>query len=242
LRKLNLRKPMPRRPRLDLPGHPMHITQRGVNRCAIFVDDEDRHHYRRLLREAARKHEIAIHAFVLMDNHVHLLLTPALRGSVSRAMREVGQSYVQAFNARHGRSGTLWQGRFKSCLVDSDRYLLTVIRYIELNPVRAALAENPEDYRWSSVHTHLGKAADPLITPHPLYLSLGNGPMERQSAYERWLRAGVSEADVAAVRQHLAQERVLGDERFQRMIARTFNQPVACRMRGRPKKLEMEAD
>jgi len=166
---------------LICPGCAMHVTQRGVNRCAIFADETDRQHYRRLLREAAKVHGVAVHAFVLMDNHVHLLLTSSLPGSLSHAMRKVGQNYVQAFNARHGRSGTLWQGRFKSCLIDSDRYLLTVIRYIELNPVRAALVEKPEDSRWSSVHTHLGNACDPLITPHPLYLALGPGPTERQS-------------------------------------------------------------
>lgn len=179
---------MPRRPRLELPGLPMHVTQRGVNRCAIFIVDDDRHHYRRLLREACSKYAVTLHAFVLMDNHVHLLLTPTQAGGLSRTMREAGQSYVQAFNARHGRCGTLWQGRFKSCLVDSDRYLLTVIRYIELNPVRAAMVTAPEDYQWSSVHTHLGKACDPLITLHPTYLALGSLPAERHAAYGQWLR------------------------------------------------------
>jgi putative transposase len=231
---------MPRQPRLELPGIPLHVTQRGVNRCAIFVDDDDRHHYRRLLREASQKYAVSVHAFVLMDNHVHLLLTSTQPGDLSRAMREVGQNYVQAFNTRHGRSGTLWQGRFKSCLVDSDHYVLTVIRYIELNPIRAAMVTKPEDYRWSSVHTHLGAADDPLITLHPLYLALGSQAVERQQTYERWLRAGISDEDITAIRQHLAQERVLGHERFQRMIEKTFNRPVSCRPRGRPRKVETE--
>ena len=115
---------MPRRARLILPNVPLHITQRGVNRAAIFIDDEDRHHYRKLLHEACAGNAIAVHAFVLMDNHVHLLLTPSRPEVLAAAMRAVGQSYVQFFNYRHGRSGTLWQGRFKSCLVDSDRYAL----------------------------------------------------------------------------------------------------------------------
>ena len=144
---------MPRQPRLELPGIPLHVTQRGVNRCAIFLDDADRHHYRRLLRDACRKHGVAIHAFVLMDNHVHVLVCATEAGRVSRAMRQAGQSYVQSFNQRHGRVGTLWQGRFKSSLVDSGAYALRVIRYIELNPVRAALVDRPDAYRWSSVHT-----------------------------------------------------------------------------------------
>ncbi|MBB1061946.1 transposase [Marilutibacter spongiae] len=225
---------MPRRARLELLAIPMRITQRGVNRCAIFIDDEDRHHFRRLLRDAAQAHHVAVHAFVLMDNHVHLLLTGARAGDVSLVMRRVGQSYVQAFNARHGRSGTLWQGRFKSCLVDSDRYLLTVIRYIELNPVRAAMVESPDAYRWSSVHTHLGRARDPLITLPASYQALADTPEGRASAYRVWLQEGIDPDDLASIRQHLAQERALGYPRFQRMVAEALNRPVTCRPRGRP--------
>ena len=206
---------MPRRARLVLPHQPLHVTQRGVNRAAIFIDDEDRHHYRRLLREACVDQQVAVHAFVLMDNHVHLLLTPTTAGSLALAMRISGQCYVQAFNARHGRSGTLWQGRFNSCLVDSERYLLTVCRYIELNPVRAAMVARPEDYRWSSVHTHLGAAHDPLITPHPLYLAMGSTTEAMALAYRQWLEAGVSEEELADIRRYIAQQRALGDERFQ---------------------------
>ncbi len=226
---------MPRRSRLVLPGVPLHVTQRGGNRAAIFLDDQDRHHYRRLLREACVANGVAVHAFVLMDNHVHLLLTVDKPETLSRAMRAVGQSYVQAFNYRHGRCGTLWQGRFKSCLVDSDRYLLMVYRYIELNPVRAAMVAAPEDYRWSSVHTHLGMACDPLITPHPLYLALASTPAERQAVYRAWLGAGIGEEDLAAIRGYLAQERALGSERFQRMVERALNRPAVCRPSGRPK-------
>lgn len=134
----------------------MHVTQRGVNRCAIFLDDTDRHHYRRLLRDACRKHGVAIHAFVLMDNHVHLFLSSAMAGCVSRALRQAGQTYVQSFNQRHRRIGTLWQGRFKSSLVDSDTYALRVIRYIELNPVRAAI---PCARRWSNARRITGGRA-----------------------------------------------------------------------------------
>jgi putative transposase len=231
---------MPRQPRLELPGIPMHVTQRGVNRCAIFLDDDDRHHYRRLLREACNKHAVAIHAFVLMDNHVHLLLSSLAAGAVSCAMRAVGQAYVQAFNARHSRSGTLWQGRFKSCLVDSDRYLLAVLRYIELNPVRAAMVAAPEEYRWSSVHTHLGRSHDPLLTPHIVYLGLGADPISRASAYAAWLHAVIDDDERCAIHRHLAQERALGDPRFQQMVEKTLNRPVTCRPRGRPKVIRGE--
>ncbi len=225
---------MPRRARLVLPHVPLHVTQRGVNRAAIFIDDEDRHHYRRLLREACAENDIAVHAFVLMDNHVHLLLTPSRPESLAVAMRAVGQSYVQFFNYRHGRIGTLWQGRFKSCLVDSDRYALTVCRYIELNPVRAAMTALPEEYRWSSVHTHLGMARDPLITPHSTYLALGATSEERVVEYGKWLRAGMEDEEISTIRNYIAQERALGGSRFQGMVERALGVPVECRSRGRP--------
>jgi len=193
---------MPRLPRLELPDVPRHVTQRGINKGAIFLDADDRHHFRRLLRSAFRDHRIALHAFVLMDNHFHLLLTPGAVGTRSRAMEWVGQSYVQAFNLRHKRCGALWQGRFKSCLVQSEHYLLMVMRYIEPNPVRASMVDAPENYRWSSVHTHLARARDPLITPHPLYLAMGQDPTERANAYRRWLDAGIAPDDLRHLRAY----------------------------------------
>jgi len=203
-----------------------------VNRCAIFVDDSDRHHYRRVLREACRLHDVLVHVFVLMDNHVHLLLSASRGGAISQAMRLSGQAHVQAFNARHGRSGTLWQGRFTSSLVDSDGYLLTVLRYIELNPVRAGMVATAEDYRRSSVHTHLGLACDPLLNLHPLYVRLGGDPVSRAAAYRVWLEEPMDLEQVGRVRQHLAQERALGDMRFQKMVEAALGRPVCCRARG----------
>lgn len=194
----------------------MHVTQRGVNRCAIFIDDDDRHHYRRVLRDACRKHGVAIHAFVLMDNHVHLLLGADAPGLVSKALRQAGQTYVQSFNQRHGRVGTLWQGRFKSSLVDSNAYVLRVIRYIELNPVRAA--------------------QDPLITLHPLYLALGPDPAHRGSVYREWLHAPLQPDEITRIRHHMAQERALGDARFQAMVEKALNRPAGITSRGRPKR------
>jgi putative transposase len=226
---------MPRRPRLELPDVPLHVTQRGINKGAIFLDADDRYHSRGLLRRAFRDHGIALHAFVLMDNHFHLLLTPGAVGTLSRATGWVGQSDVQAFNLRHKRCGALWQGRFKSCLVQSERYLLTVMRYIELNPVRAAMVDAPEDYRWSSVHTHLAHARDPIITPHPLYLAMGQNPTERAHAYGRWLDAASAPDDLQHLRAYSNQERALGDERFRRMVETTLGRPATCRPRGRPR-------
>jgi putative transposase len=220
----------------------MHVTQRGVNRCAIFLDDEDRRAYLHLLRGACRSGRIVLHAYVLMDNHVHLLVTPGCDGGMSSAMHRLGQMYVQAFNARHGRVGTLLQGRFKSCLVDSDAYLLAVIRYIELNPVRAAMVERAEDFRWSSVHAHLGLRADWMLTTHATYLGLGASPAIRAVAWRRWLDQAVDEDERASIRRYLARGSVLGDVRFQEMVERALNRPVVARPRGRPAKAKVGLD
>ena len=227
---------MPRRPRLELPGIPLHVTHRGVNRAATFLDDEDFSHYRQRLGDALAAHGIALHAYVLMTNHVHLLLTPQAPGALSAAMRELGQGYVPNFNRKHRRTGTLWEGRFKSCLVDSERYLLTVHRYIELNPVRAAMTASPELYRWSSAPASLGLSADPIMTFHPAYLALGPDPAQRGRLHREWLQQAMADEELDAIRTHLRQERALGDPRFQAMAAKTLNRPVAVRPRGRPRK------
>ena len=227
---------MPRMPRLLVPGIPLHITQRGINRGAIFLDDEDRHDFRRLMKEAFQRHRIALHAFVLMDNHIHLLVDAASASCLSTAMRRLGQCYVQCFNLKHRRCGGLWQGRFKSCLVQSERYLLNVMRYIELNPVRAAMVQRAEDYRWSSIHTHLARANDSLITPHPLYLALGKDPSERAHHYRAWLDAGIAPEELSQLRAYAQQEKALGDERFQRMVEITLGRPATVRPGGRPRR------
>lgn len=227
---------MPRQARLEIPGVPLHITQRGVNRCAIFLDDDDRRHYLCLLGESAAKHGLEIHAYVLMGNHVHLLVSSGESGQVSLAMRQLGQAYVTAFNRRHRRTGTLWEGRFKSCLVDSDRYLLTAYRYIELNPVRAAMVEKPEHHHWSSVHANLARCEDSLVTPHPCFVAMGSTPLERADAYGAWLKQGISDDELIAIRQHLQQERAFGSKRFQAMAEKTLGRPVSLRRPGRPRR------
>ena len=228
---------MPRRPRLVVPGIPLHITQRGVNRAATFLDAEDFTRYRDLLAEVMAAHDVPIHAYVLMSNHVHLLATPNAPGDIAPAMRLLNQRHVGAFNRRHGRTGTLWEGRFRSCLVDSERYLMTLYRYIELNPVRAAMAARAEAYHWSSALANLGMAIDRCVTPHPMYLALGIDAETRTRAYRRWLESGVGEQELVAIRAHIRQERALGSPRFQAMVARTLNRPVGLRPRGRPRKI-----
>lgn len=226
---------MPRRPRLELPGLPLHVTQRGVNRAATFLDDEDFARYHQHLGEVLAEHDIALHAYVLMTNHVHLLLTPPLAGRLSAAMCQLGRRYVPAFNRKHGRTGTLWEGRFKTCLVDSDRYALTVQRYIELNPVRAAMTASAAAYPWSSANASLGSVPDPLVSFHPVYLALGDDAQARAVAYRDWLRQASVPGELESVRAHMRQERALGQPDFQAMVENTLNRPVAIRGPGRPR-------
>lgn len=211
----------------------MHITHRGVNRAATFLDDEDCAAYMQALEAAAHAESVAIHAYVLMSNHVHLLVGVERAGAVSRMMQSLGRRYVRAFNARHGRTGTLWEGRYKSCLVDSDGYLLTCLRYIELNPVRAAMVVWPWEHRWSSVHFHLGLRSGSRVTPHPVYLGLGDA-VARVQAYRALLLEPLGEEVLAGIRDHLRQERALGSPRFQEMVAKTLNRPATVRRPGRP--------
>jgi putative transposase len=232
---------MPRRPRLVVPGIPMHITQRGVNRAAIFVDAEDRLRYRDLLEEITRSHNLPVHAYALMGNHVHLLLTADASGSLAHGMRLLNQRYVAGFNRRHRRTGTLWDGRFRSCLVECEHYLLSVYRYIELNPVRAAIVDSAEKFAWSSAVSNLGLGRDACITPHPVYLSLGVNDYSRADVYRAWLNCGNSASELTSIRSHMQQERALGTARFQAMIEKTLNRPVALRPRGRPRTRQVAA-
>lgn len=225
-----------RRPRLELPGIPLHITHRGVNRGATFIDEEDFASYLQALEHTSREQSVALHGYVLMTNHVHLLVSAQEAGAVSRMMQALGRRYVRAFNARYARTGTLWEGRYKSCLVDSDRYLLTCLRYIELNPVRAAIVVLPWEYRWSSVHGHLGLRLDPRLTPHPGYIGLGADADARSIAYRHLLVQGLSSDVLADIRCHVQQERALGSPTFQAMLEKVLNRPVAVRPPGRPRR------
>lgn len=227
---------MPRIARLEVPGIPLHITHRGVNRCAVFVDDVDRGTYLHLLAEQLLAHGVAMHAYVLMGNHVHMLLSAQVEGAISCVMRNAVQAYSRGFNLRHGRTGTLWEGRFKSCLVDSDRYLLSVIRYIELNPVRAGMVADPVEFRWSSARAHLGRAIDVRLTEHAVFLALGPDRRTRGQRYGKWIMQTVSDEELLDIRRHVHKQRALGDPRFQAMLERTLNRAVTCRERGRPRR------
>jgi putative transposase len=163
---------MPRRSRISIPGIPWHIIQRGNNRSACFYTDDDYQVYLRHLKEQAEKHACKIHAYVLMTNHVHLLLTPEKENSAAQLMKNLGQRYVQYINRTYHRSGTLWEGRFRSCLMQTESYVLACYRYIELNPVRAAMVNHPREYPWSSYRFNAEGRNDELITAHEEYMRL----------------------------------------------------------------------
>jgi putative transposase len=174
---------MPRPSRLILPGVAVHVIQRGNNRVACFRHDNDYLMYLAHLRQLSEKYDCALHAYCLMTNHVHLLLTPQTAGACTGLMRDLGQRYVQYFNGRHERTGTLWEGRFRSCIAESALYVLGCYRYIELNPVRAGMVDHPTGYLWSSYAVNSGLRSDPLISCHPEYLALAIDAESRHSAY-----------------------------------------------------------
>jgi len=177
-----------------------HLIQRGVNRAACFRGESDFLVYLSHLRELAKKHACAVHAYCLMTNHVHLLLTPSEAHSCTALMRDLGRRYVPYFNRRHERTGTLWEGRFRSCLVESARYLLACYRYIELNPVRAGMVDQPNSYAWSSYATNSGRRRDPLVSPHAEFEALGDQAERRHAAYRGLFAEEIDEALLQTIR------------------------------------------
>lgn len=225
---------MPRRARLALSGIPWHIIQRGNNRSVCFHAEDDYQFYLHYLKEFADKFGCVVHAYVLMTNHVHLLLTPAREDSTALMMKHLGQRYVQYVNRSYRRTGTLWEGRFRSCLTQSEDYVLACYRYIELNPVRAGMVVKPQDYRWSSYHANgLGRASA-LVRPHDEYLRLGGDVAERQQAYRALFRAHVDESLTDEIRDATNGNFALGGERFQEQIAQTLGRRVVRGKAGRP--------
>ena len=233
---------MPRRARLSLPGIPWHIIQRGNNRSVCFHAEEDYQFYLHYLKEFAEKFGCAVHAYVLMTNHVHLLLTPTRADSAGLLMKHLGQRYVHYINRIYRRTGTLWEGRFRSCLTQSEDYVLACYRYIELNPVRAGMVMKPQDYRWSSYHANgLGKASA-LITPHDEYRRLGKTESERLEAYRALFRAHVDEALVEEIRSATNGNYALGGKRFQAQVETALGRRAVRGVAGRPLQRERELD
>jgi putative transposase len=227
---------MARPPRLELPGVPLHVIQRGVNRSACFFGDADRRFFLSCLARAAAARGCAVHAYVLMTNHVHLLITPAETGAVGATMQDIGRRYVRVMNTMHGRTGSLWEGRFKSSLVDSETYLLTCHRYIECNPVRAAMVSDPAAYRWSSHAHYAGLRADPFVTEYPEYRALGRSVEERRSAFRSLFAIALPPDAVSAIRTAANTDSALGSEGFLSWAEALLGRSVRPPTRGRPRK------
>lgn len=227
---------MPRAPRVCPAGVPQHVIQRGVNRQFCFKDDLDKGFYTRLLTEYSEEHQVQVHAWVLMSNHIHLLCTPLADQAISIMMQSVGRRYVRYFNHRHERTGGLWEGRFKSFMVESERYLLTCQKYIELNPVRAGLVRLPGEFVWSSFQCH-GRGRDsPLHTPHEEYTRLGRTPAARIRAYHHLFDRDFGKAETRDILYAMKTGYALGTDAFRDHIEQTYGWPQQPRRRGRPPK------
>lgn len=226
---------MPRQPRYGLVGITQHVVQRGNNRQMTFFATEDRRYYLDCLKDACARHHCQLHAYVLMTNHVHLLITPLQPDAIAKVMQSVGRRYVRYINDVYRRSGTLWEGRYKASLVD-DVYVLTCCRYIELNPVRASIVNDPVKYEWSSFRHHVGQQQDPVIREHAQYVALGRTPTQRYAAYRDLFRMHLDPAAILSIRQTTNQCLVLGTERFKDEVEQLLSRRVRHGKAGRPKK------
>jgi putative transposase len=227
---------MARLGRYFLPDQPLHVIQRGNNREAIFFAEDDYARYREWLVSAASACGCAVHAYVLMTNHVHLLVTPRGVESLPRTMQSLGRRYVRHINATYRRTGTLWEGRYRAAPIDSEAYFLSCSRYIELNPVRAQMVRHPGDYSWSSYRAHARGAADRLVSDHEMFERLGRSPSDRQKAYRELFRSKLDEEFIDALRAATNGGWALGDARFKQQIEWALGRRVAPLPKGRPLK------
>jgi putative transposase len=229
---------MARQPRFFVPGETQLVIQRGNNRASFFAEPQDYRFFLDCLMKACGVHGLLVHAYVLMTNHLHLLATPAHELSLPKTLQSVGRRYVQFFNGAYQRTGTLWEGRYRASVVDSERYLLTCMRYIEMNPVRAGIVERPCDYPWSSHRANAGGVHDPLVTAHELYCRLGRSVMERQEAYCELFRFQLSTTDVHSIREATNKNWALGDERYKQRIGAVSGRQSTPKRQGRQSKTE----
>ena len=231
---------MPRRSRIIVPNIPLHIIQRGNNRQSCFFAEEDYLFYLDWLEEYAKSTDCSIHAFVLMTNHVHILLTPERSDSAGNLMKRLGQRYVQYINRTYKRSGTLWEGRFRSSIIQQQEYFFSCQCYIEMNLVRAGIVEHPGEYRWSSYQVNgQGRSSD-LLSPHPLYLSLGRTDTERQTAYRELFRYELESGEIDKIRKATNGNFALGNNRFKEEISEMLGRRVTPGKAGRPRKKNVE--
>lgn len=223
---------MPRLHRTIIPGVPMHVIQRGNNRTPLFLNGEDFALGRLILEEASKKFACAVHAYVLMGNHMHLLMTPADKLGPARMMQSIGIRYVRYFNHRYERTGTLWEGRYRAAHIQTSQHFLNCCRYIELNPIRANLVANPSDYPWSSFrHNALGRP-DPIVTPHSLVQSMGQHPAERAAAYQSLFDYSLDPDACELIRSATNAGIAVGDENFQRKLERSTRRRMTFAQRG----------
>jgi len=225
---------MPRKNRFYVAGMPVHIVQRGHNKQPIFFDQHDNDLYLSWLKQAADKYKCSVHAYVLMSNHVHLMVTPTDSTGVSRMMQYVGRYYVPYINHTYGRSGTLWEGRYKSSVIDAENYLLICSRYIELNPVRAGMVAHPVDYPWSSYAANAEGGDDSILNPHDYYLALGATKSTRCSVYRDLFQTTIDERLVSDIRASWQTGTPLGNDRFREQIETVLKCKVGYAHRGRP--------
>lgn len=233
---------MSRLPRYFLPNQPQHVIQRGNNRQPIFFSEDDYHFFRDCMTDAARTHGVRIHAYVWMTNHVHLLATPDTAESLGKTFQSAGRRYVRHVNHAYKRSGTLWEGRYRATVVDSAQYLLTVMRYIELNPLRAGMVERPEDYPWSSYRGNalgMGGAEFDWLSPHEEYLRLGAMPEARQAAYRALFATEINGDALAAIRERTHKAWALGGADFVARVEQLSQRRAASKGVGRPRRAEL---
>jgi putative transposase len=226
---------MARPPRSIVAKVPHHIICRGVAQQPVFLDDEDRERYLACLKRVAAAVKVDVHAYVLMTNHVHLLASGQEDESLSQLMQQLGRLYVRRFNERHERSGTLWEGRFRASAIDSDRYFFECMRYIELNPVRAGMVTQPDQYRWSSYRHHAGIESGETVSDHFLYWNLGNTPFEREAAYKEIAAAALPPQDVQRMTERFHAGRPLGRDSFVAELSAKLGRSLEPRKAGRPK-------
>lgn len=227
---------MARLARLVVPRQLHHVIQRGHNLEPVFFDVDDYRAFLQWLREAARQFGVAIHAYVLMPNHVHMLATPSTADGLAKMMQWLGRYYVPYFNRKYGRTGTLWQGRFRATVIDADTYFFAGCRYVESNPVRAGLVTEPGQYAWSSYGHHAGLKSDPLITDHALFWALGNTPFEREAAYKNLFEQVLAPAEMRKLQAATDKAWALGPAAFLQMIEQQAARRVQPAKKGRPSK------
>jgi putative transposase len=225
---------MPRRTRMFIPDIPVHIVQRGHNRDPCFLADQDFLYYKEALGEGLNRYKGSLHAYCLMTNHVHLLITPQDKDSIPRIIQHVARQYTLHFNRSYRRSGALWEGRYKASLVNTEDYLLCCYKYIELNPVSAGMVTTPGEYQWSSYRSNALSAFDKLISAHPIYLDLGNSEQKRKECYQNLFTLDIRESDKALIRRALNKNYPTGDDRFKQKVEAILNRNIGTGNMGRP--------